>query len=127
LREAFRQARLLSRPLCVVHAWHVPIAAAVGPASGHPGPDLAGVEAVAAEVGRIGSGFPEVAVTTATHHGSASELLRAAAEGAVLLVLGAPGSGLRTLLRGSPAFEAAQHAACPVLIVPGPDSTYWSG
>jgi nucleotide-binding universal stress UspA family protein len=79
------------------------------------------VDAIAGEAERIGREFPDVAVTTESHHGREQAVLFAAAEGASLLVLGAHSrDGLRVLLHGSSALAAAQHAACPVLIVPDP-------
>ena len=57
-------------------------------------------------------------MTTESHHGREQAVLLAAAEGASLLIVGAHGpGGLRRALHGSSGVAAAQHMACPVLIV----------
>ena len=53
-------------------------------------------------------------------HGLPAEELIKASEGADMLVLGRRGTGgFARLLMGSVSSQVAQHASCPVLIVPG--------
>jgi nucleotide-binding universal stress UspA family protein len=64
---------------------------------------------------------PESVVVTAVHGFPVEELIKAAS-GADMIVLGSRGAGGFTrLLMGSVASQVAQHAHCPVLIVPPED------
>ena len=64
---------------------------------------------------------PESGVVTAVHGFPVEELIKAASD-ADMIVLGSRGAGGFTrLLMGSVASQVAQHAHCPVLIVPPED------
>jgi nucleotide-binding universal stress UspA family protein len=64
---------------------------------------------------------PESVVVTAVHGFPVEELIKAASD-ADMIVLGSRGAGGFTrLLMGSVASQVAQHAHCPVLIVPPED------
>jgi nucleotide-binding universal stress UspA family protein len=66
---------------------------------------------------------PESVMVTAVHGFPVEELLKAASD-ADMIVLGSRGAGGFTrLLMGSVASQVAQHAHCPVLIVPPEDQS----
>ena len=61
----------------------------------------------------------DVEIETRLAEGGAARVLTEEAAGADLLVVGSRGlGGFRELLLGSVSRECAQHAPCPVLIVP---------
>jgi nucleotide-binding universal stress UspA family protein len=122
IREAFRQARTLGRPLQVVHAWHVPIPALAG------GPAVYGFELVEAteqqtlvhRIAQISTDFPDVPVDTEATYGHSKPTLWDATEGAALLVVGIDGADrLRRVLHRPAPVGTLRHAMCPVLVVPG--------
>jgi len=122
LAAAFEQARILGRPLQVLHAWHAAMPVPAGPPAsyGHELFEMFEEEAVAAETERIGAAFPDVRVCAEVREGRDRRTLIAAAEDAALLVVGAHrNAGFAGLVFGSTAMSAAQHAPCPVLVVSG--------
>ena len=71
---------------------------------------------------KLGESRPEAVTVTAVNGFPVEELL-AAAEDADMIVLGSRGAGVfNRLLLGSVSSQIAQHAHCPVLIVPAEDS-----
>ena len=83
-------------------------------------------EAAEAEASKVlaelGESRPDTVTVTAVNGFPVEEIL-AAAEHADIIVLGSRGSGGFTrLLLGSVSSQIAQHAHCPVLIVPAEDS-----
>jgi nucleotide-binding universal stress UspA family protein len=67
----------------------------------------------------IGETVPDVLVSVET--GDAAEELVRASSDAEMLVVGSRGSGgFAKLLMGSVSSQVTHHAACPVVVVPGP-------
>ena len=83
-------------------------------------------EAAQAEADKVLAGLSEPrpdSVTVKAVHGFPVEELLAAGDDADMIVLGSRGTGgFNRLLLGSVASQVAQHAHCPVLIVPVGDS-----
>ncbi len=83
-------------------------------------------EAARAEADKVLAGLGESrpdAVTVTAVNGFPVEEILAAAEDADMIVLGSRGvGGFNRLLLGSVSSQIAQHAHCPVLIVPAEDS-----
>lgn len=135
LRWALAEARVRGAPLRVVHAFEVPRlplgdGAMAGP--GLPVPAIppdehdrlrAASESQARRVveetlERAGA-TDGVEITQETIEGPAVPVLREAARGATLLVLGSRGrGGFVGLLLGSVSQQCAQHPPCPVVILP---------
>ena len=125
LRFAIGEARRRGASLEVVHAWHVPYAAA-GPYVPGPMLDPAPIEelerwtlarAVDAE------DTSGVEVHRALVCDTASRALIDAAKGADLLVVGTRGrGGFVGLLLGSVSQTVTHHAPCPVVVVPADDN-----
>ena len=123
LRFAIEEARIRGAELRAVSAWHVPPAvygAGWAPAS----TDLdefrklaeASLRESVAEAGATEAG---IEVTPVVREGHPVDLLLAESEGAALLVLGTRGlGGFKGLLLGSVSHQCANHATCPVVIVP---------
>jgi nucleotide-binding universal stress UspA family protein len=75
---------------------------------------------VAKEAAALSGTAPQVTVRVIP--GSPAAELVAAATDADLLVVGSRGSGgFARLMLGSVSSQVAQHAACPVVVIPGPD------
>jgi nucleotide-binding universal stress UspA family protein len=69
----------------------------------------------------LGDSRPESVTVKAVHGLPAEELIKAS-QGAAMIVLGSRGTGgFARLMMGSVTSQVAQHAACPVLIVPPED------
>ena len=125
LDVALEEARTRGATLRVVGAWHAPaplVGSSAAPSSAaRLGEDLRvaltqAVDAAAAALRERGSGVEIEAVVI---EGQAVSVLTGEAAGADLLVVGSRGlGGFRGLLLGSVSHQCAQHAACPVLIVP---------
>ncbi|MEO7573024.1 MAG: universal stress protein [Acidimicrobiales bacterium] len=122
LRWAIKEARVRGASLEVVHSWHVPY---VG---GYPYAgaafDPAPFEAAARQTldvavdGEDTSGLAEPAQRLLVM-GSAAQAILESAKGADLVVMGSRGlGGFKGLLLGSATHQVAQHATCPVVIVP---------
>jgi nucleotide-binding universal stress UspA family protein len=132
LRFALAEARLRGCSLVVLHAWVLPLVEAPGPflleVPSRAGPPLEQLRAelhraaearLAAVLAKVAGEADDVAVEPRVVEGSASAALVEAAAGADLLVVGARGhGGLRGALLGSVSHQCAQHAPCPVAIVP---------
>lgn len=125
LRFAIGEARTRGAEVQAVSAWHIPLMAyEVGAAAAAAQFDLGAYRELAEstlartleEVGAANSG---VKVTAVVSKGQPADVLCACAEGAALLVVGSRGlGGFRGLLLGSVSQQCAQHAPCPVVIVP---------
>ncbi|MGH8916933.1 MAG: universal stress protein, partial [Actinomycetes bacterium] len=79
-------------------------------------------EAAKAETDQVlaALGSQPASVTVTAVHGLPADELVKASEGADMIVLGRRGmGGFARLLMGSVTSQVAQHAQCPVLIVPG--------
>lgn len=123
LRFALEEAQLRGAGLRVVCAWATPAAAYAGLAY-VPTFDLREVEEQAAgeklqQAKATLGDDPGVAVELVAVEGHPADALLDQAQGADLLVVGSRGlGGFSSLLLGSISQQVAQHAPCPVAIVP---------
>ncbi len=106
-----------------VNAWHIPPLALEGAMGGVVvDPDEFKKSAAATlekTVSAAVAEHPEVTLTSALSHGQAAQVLCEAADGAKLLVVGSRGlGGFTGLLLGSVSQQCAEHARCPVVIIP---------
>lgn len=119
---AFRQARLGGRPLVVAHAGYIPDQVFAGAPRDRDGSALVTGpygDRVQGEVEGVHARYPEVNISIDVRFGAAAEQLIEAAADASFFVVGSPGAGgFRGLAHGSVAMAAAQHASCPVFVVP---------
>jgi nucleotide-binding universal stress UspA family protein len=121
---AAREAKLLSARLTLVAAWHWLTLTHVG----FPGLPLdqtelrrAANEVLENTAAEFKDRLAGLDVELAVEEGHAAEVLVAKAKDAELLVVGSRGRGGFTgLLLGSVSQQCAQHASCPVVIVPSP-------
>jgi nucleotide-binding universal stress UspA family protein len=117
LRWAARYARFVGGSLDVVHAWHLAeeyvwLQSSPPPARPTEVARQALANMVAEEVG------PDIDVKTAVIEGHAAKVLKQAAQGAILLVVGNRGfGGFDGLPLGSTSQHCASHAPCSVVIV----------
>jgi nucleotide-binding universal stress UspA family protein len=125
LDAALEAARSRGATLRVVGAWHVPaplVGTTAAPSSAArlgEGMRVALTEAVNAAVARLRAQNDAVEIEPVVIEGQAVTVLTGEAADADLLVVGSRGlGGFRGLLLGSVSHQCAQHAACPVLIVP---------
>jgi nucleotide-binding universal stress UspA family protein len=121
LRWARNEARALAARLDVVHVWQYPwVVTASGAAATGVGRDefeAEGRRLLEQETDELETGDVEIHRRLGT--GNAAEVLLRAADGADLLVVGSRGrGGFAGLLLGSVSQQCAQHAPCPVVIVP---------
>ncbi len=124
LEWAMKEAALRQAPLTVLTV-HQAMAGYFGGVSVRPeDPELTekAREAAQAETDKVLAGLdgprPESVTVTAVHGFPVEELI-SAARNADIIVIGSRGAGGFTrLLMGSVAGQVAQHAHCPVLIVP---------
>jgi nucleotide-binding universal stress UspA family protein len=125
LRWAAQEALYRGAPLRVVHAWEAPPQLVAG--AGWVPPDGARLEELAqAARGRLDTALAALAnelrgldVEPRAEHGPASAVLLDASTDAALLVVGTRGHGGFTgLLLGSVGQQVAQHAPCPVAVIP---------
>jgi nucleotide-binding universal stress UspA family protein len=125
LRVAVEEARRRGATLRVVAAWHVP-APLVGATVTLTDADRLGEDIRTAltrvvddAVAVLRSEDADIDVEAVVVEGPAVTVLVGEATGAELLVVGSRGlGGFRELLLGSVSHQCAQHAPCPVLIVP---------
>lgn len=119
LRWAASQARLSGADLCAVSAWDLPTGYGFAPSDSYE--DLAkraqkGLHSTLVQV--LGEA-PDVSVTALVERGHPARVLVEASRGADLLVVGSRGHGaFAGMLLGSVSQHCAQHATCPVLIMP---------
>lgn len=120
---ATHEAKLRNSEIEILHSWSMPFV--VDPMAMMPMmfpveemvTDAKKVVAAAAEI--VTGIDPKVQVSTRIERGSASEHLITAGKSADLLVVGSRGhGGFAGLLLGSVAQQVANHATCPVVIVP---------
>lgn len=110
--------------LVAVHGWGLPSAAS-GPVADPSSLSLsealseAALELVAEEAARVRKEVPDAVVEVRSDGIGAAPALLEAAEGAALLVVGSRGrGGFAGLVLGSISQQVAQHAPCPVVVVP---------
>ncbi|MEV5408795.1 universal stress protein [Thermopolyspora sp. NPDC052614] len=119
LRFAFAEASLRGVRLRAIHAWRpFEVGGGFAPASD----DLAGEQGERRLLGEAITGwserYPDVKVIEETVRGHPADVLRHAAEGSDLLVVGSRGhGGLTGMLLGSVSQAVLQHATCPVAVV----------
>lgn len=120
---ALNEARIRGGEVKAVNAWHVPAVvyevgwtAAPIDLSEFPKLAEASLDKSLDDAGVAGSG---VTVTRVVREGQAADILCEEANGADLLVVGSRGlGGFRGLLLGSVSQQCANHAPCPVVIIP---------
>lgn len=126
LEVAAQWARDHGRELLLLHAWDV-----AGPWRPEHLADAERVRevnaaweaAMADEVQRLRTEFPGLSVRTELATGTAVDALVSRSAGASLIVVGTRGlGGFAGLLLGSTSRRVLQTAACPVIVVPGPDA-----
>jgi nucleotide-binding universal stress UspA family protein len=125
LDVALEEARTRGATLRIVGAWHAPaplVGTTAAPSSAaRLGEDMrvALTEVVDAAAARLRAQGGDVEIEAVVIEGQAAAVLTREATAADLLVVGSRGlSGFRELLLGSVSHHCAQHAPCPVLIVP---------
>lgn len=125
LRWAGNEARLRGARLRVVHVWALPHPfrrPGVDPALEADVIEMArrvAQDLVENELDALGDEVTGIDVTHAVVEGAPAPALLEAAEGADLLVVGSRGrGGFAALLLGSVSQQCAQHAPCPLVIVP---------
>ncbi len=111
-------------PLVVVHGWGLPSTAS-GPIADPSAFSLseafseAAMELVTEEGARVRKAVPDVEVEVRSDATGAAPALLDAADGAALVVVGSRGrGGFGGLLVGSVSQQVADHAPCPVVVVP---------
>jgi len=123
LRFACEEARLRGASIRAVAVWHIsPGAYSGGFAPVIPDVDAfeaAARSALADAVEALGDAAEGLDVEQVVLEGQAADVLVEQSDGADLLVVGSRGlGGFRGLLLGSVGQQCAQHARCPVVIVP---------
>ena len=125
LRFAIAEAKLRRAKVLAVHVWQFGLYGAgiggVGPALGVDISDVrAGAEAaLAAAVDEVVPSGSDVEVVRRAVEGTPGAVLVEESRDAELLVVGSRGhGGFAGLLLGSVSQQCAQHAACPVVIIP---------
>lgn len=120
---ATHEAKLRNSEIEILHSWSMPFV--VDPMAMMP--MMFPVEEMVADAKKVVAGAVEIIagidakarVITRIERGSASEHLITAGKSADLLVVGSRGhGGFAGLLLGSVAQQVANHATCPVVIVP---------
>jgi nucleotide-binding universal stress UspA family protein len=123
LQFAIDEARASGDDVKAVSAWHVPAivyeggigGVAVDPAEFEKGAEVELARALS-EIDAADSG---VTIKPVVRHGQPADALCEESEDAKLLVVGSRGlGGFRGLLLGSVSQQCAQHARCPVVIIP---------
>lgn len=121
LRWAVEEARLRHAELEVIHSWHLPYSGAYPFAiTTDPAPfEEEAVALVDAELSAVDTSGLAGPVQRKVCVEAARSALLEASQSADLVVLGSHGvGGFRGMLLGSVSHALAQHAACPVLVVP---------
>jgi len=123
LEWAYAEAEKRGASLEVVAAWGVPPIPPLPETASWP-PPTAKLEAAAQGMvdlllGEIVGSRTGVSIETTLVEGSPARVLLARGKGADMLVVGSRGlGGFRSLLLGSVSQQCAQHATCPIVIVP---------
>ena len=123
LTFAIDEAKLRGAEITAVNCWHIPpIVYEVGwtaaPIDTSEFPKIA-ERGLAEALERAGAASSGVSVRPIVREGQAADVLCEVAVGADLLVVGSRGyGGFRGLLLGSVSQQCAQHARCPVVIIP---------
>lgn len=123
LRFAIAEAKVRGATVKAVNAWHVPavvyeVGWTAAPVDVAEFPKLA-ESALAEAIADAGAAEQGVEVTSVVREGQAADILCEEAEGAQLMVVGSRGlGGFRGLLLGSVSQQCANHAPCPVVIIP---------
>ena len=122
LRFAVEEARLRGASIRAVGVWYIPTGAYAGGFGGIP--DVEAFEQGARTrleqaLAQLGDAAADVEIEQVVDEGQPADVLVERARGAALLVVGSRGlGGFRGLLLGSVGQQCAQHATCPVAIVP---------
>ena len=123
LEWAASEARLRGGDLRIIHTWNVP-ALSYGtylPATAFDDVARAAEHSLAAQITEVLGDNPAIGYVAEACEGPPAQALLAAAETALLVVVGSRGRGGFTgLLLGSVSAQVAHHARCPVLIVRAP-------
>jgi nucleotide-binding universal stress UspA family protein len=123
LAYALEEARSHGGDVKAIAAWHIPAAAydtGWAPVSVNPVDfEQNARNALDKAIDESNAAESAVSVTPIVREGQAADVLVAEARGARLLVVGSRGlGGFKGLLLGSVGQQCAQHASCPVAIVP---------
>jgi nucleotide-binding universal stress UspA family protein len=123
LEWAAEEARTRKARLDVVHVWNYPwVVVAAGAAAAGVGEEeyeAGGRDVLERSIADVRPALEGVDVHPRLGSGDAAEVLLQAAAGADLVVVGSRGhGGFTALLLGSVGLHCAQHAPCPVVIVP---------
>jgi nucleotide-binding universal stress UspA family protein len=126
LQWALDEARARGARLDIVHVWHYPwVVTAAGAAAAGVGRDeyeAEGRRLLEQETDTLTA--DDVEIHRRLGNGNAADVLLRAADGADLLVVGSRGrGGFAGLLLGSVSQQCAQHAPCPVVIIPAARGT----
>jgi nucleotide-binding universal stress UspA family protein len=126
LRWAIGQAGLIGATVDAVIAWHYPDMAASGMAVGGLEPTYGFQESaqkiIADAINSALDPASDVPVHARVVEGHAARVLIDASADADLLVVGSRGhGGFAEALLGSVSQQAVQHAACPVVVIRGPE------
>lgn len=120
---AAHEAKLRNSEIEILHSWSMPFVVdpmAMMPMMFPVEEMVTSANKIVAAATEIVAGIdPKIRVVTRVERGAASEHLIAAGKSADLLVVGSRGhGGFAGLLLGSVAQQVANHAPCPVVIVP---------
>ena len=123
LAFAIDEAKLRGAEIMAVSCWHVPsvvyeVGWTAAPIDTSEFPKIA-ERGLTEALERAGVADSGVSVSSIVREGQAADVLCDVAAGADLLVVGSRGfGGFRGLMLGSVSQQCAQHAPCPVVIIP---------
>ena len=123
LRWALDEARLRGAEVHAVHAWAYPVMAgsfeAIAPMLNDLDLGAEAANSLERDIKEVTAGDETVKIHREVKQGPAASALLQSSRDADLLVVGSRGlGGFRGLLLGSVGQQCAQHARCPVVIVP---------
>jgi nucleotide-binding universal stress UspA family protein len=121
LRYAIAEARYRGTSVEIVHGWHVPYYGDFTGVMPYPGEELASAaeRIVQDALASVETEAHDVVVTGRTVESPPAYALTEAGKDAELIVVGRRGhGGFLGLLLGSVAQQVANHATCPVVLVP---------